>query len=59
MNGNTALKLKPKEEIEYEALEFFLSSVQREANERFPSVSAFVSHAGSIPQLVIFKRDLP
>jgi len=53
MNGNTAVKRKSDEEIEREALEFFLDSVQKELNERFPSFSAFVSHSRSFPQLVI------
>jgi len=53
MNGNTAVKRESDEEIEREALEFFLDSVQKELNDRFPLFSSFVSHSRSLPQLII------
>lgn len=56
MSPNTAVKRRSDEEIELESLHFFLHSLQREINERFHYVTASVSNASSIPQLVLRKR---
>ena len=39
--------------IERESLKFFLESVKKELNDRFPSFSASVDYSGRLPQLSV------